>query len=308
MKFALFSKDGSERVGLVRGDSVLDVTSFIESGSGKASGLRVPDIGSLIARFEDIEPIIAPIETSDWAAYRHWVSPLSSVVLRAPAPRLAKNIFCVGRNYIEHVAEGDLAQGRAFEKPAAPQFFTKPPTTIIGPDDVIPRHEGVTGQLDYEVELAVIIGKTGTNISRRDAAAHIFGYSVLNDVTARDLQRRHQQWFKGKGLDGSCPIGPWIVHRSSWSHDEPHGIRLSVNGELRQDSQVTRMIWPVDELIEILSAGLTLQAGDIIATGTPSGVGYARTPPLFLASGDVVAAEIDGIGLLRNTVGAGSAR
>lgn len=162
--------------------------------------------------------------------------PLSSVELLAPIPKPHRNVLCVGRNYKEHVAEGDRAQKKPTELPAYPQFFTKLPATVIGPGSPIPSHADVTAQLDYEVELALVIGKTGRDIKPADALDHVFGVSIINDVSARDLQRRHGQWFKGKSLDGSCPFGPWIVHRSAWQLSQGMRIELRVNGELRQSS------------------------------------------------------------------------
>lgn len=305
MRFARFRVPaGQERIGLVLDHQIFDLTTFVErcwTDKIKPS-VVIDNIGDLLQRADEIVSLVEPLLAQIPSRHAKWLMPLASVTLLPPVGSLSKNIFCVGRNYIEHVAEGDQAQGRVFEKPLAPQFFTKPPTTIVGPEDAVPHHEEVTGQLDYEVELAVIIGKSGINIDRNHALDHIFGYSVINDITARDLQRRHGQWFKGKALDGSCPFGPCIVHKSAWSHREPHGIRLAVNGELRQQSQVDQMIFSIEEIIESLSSGMTLQAGDIIATGTPSGVGYARTPPKFLKDGDVVIAEIEGIGTLRNSI------
>lgn len=222
----------------------------------------------------------------------------------APIPRPPKNVFCVGRNYWDHIAEDNRSRDLQTDLPKYPQFFTKPPTAIIGPDDIIELHPEVTRRLDYEVELAVVIGKAGRNIAQHDAMEHVFGYTICNDVTARDLQRRHDQWFKGKGLDSSCPIGPCIVHKSAIPDIADLGIRLSVNGELRQNAKIADLLFPIPELIESLSAGITLEPGDIIATGTPSGVGYAMDPRQYLAEGDVVRCEIDGIGLLENTVSA----
>jgi 2-keto-4-pentenoate hydratase/2-oxohepta-3-ene-1,7-dioic acid hydratase in catechol pathway len=188
--------------------------------------------------------------------------------------------------------------------PAHPAFFSKSPTTVIGPYDRIPLHAGVTEKLDWEVELGVIIGKGGTNIKEADAFKHVFGFTVINDVSAREIQRQHgQQWFKGKSLDGTCPMGPWIV-----TNDEvpsPHGLRLTsrVNGVIKQDSNTSYMYFKVPRIIAELSAGLTLEPGDIISTGTPAGVGHARTPPEFMKAGDVLETEVAGLGLLRNRIG-----
>jgi len=229
---------------------------------------------------------------------------LAQVSLLAPIPRPHRNVFCVGRNYMDHVAEGDRAQGReTSELPKFPQFFTKAPDTVIAPGSDIPDHTatGVTKWLDYEAELTLIIGKPGANISREDALSHVFGWTIGNDVTGRDLQRRHGQWFKGKSLDRSCPLGPWIVPADELDASDL-AIRLWVNGEQRQSSRTSKMIFDVKEIIHQLSQGFTLLPGDVILTGTPEGVGYAMVPPRVLKDGDVVEIEIEGIGRLSNPV------
>jgi 2-keto-4-pentenoate hydratase/2-oxohepta-3-ene-1,7-dioic acid hydratase in catechol pathway len=221
----------------------------------------------------------------------------------APIPRPAKNVFCVGRNYVEHIAEGARAQRIALDLPKYPVFFSKPPTAVIGPNEPIPVQPAVSTNIDYEVELAVVISKRGSNIRPGDAFEHVFGYTIVNDVTARDLQRRHGgQFLKGKGLDGSCPTGPAIVTRDELADPGQLAIRLWVNDELRQDGNTRDMIFPIAELIASLSEGLTLEPGDLLATGTPSGVGYAMSEPQFLKHGDVVRCEIEGIGRLVNPV------
>lgn len=223
--------------------------------------------------------------------------------LAAPLPRPQKNVFCVGRNYAEHIAEGARAQNTRIDVTEVPVFFTKPPTAVIGPDDSIPYWPALSTSIDYEVELAAVIGTRGINIPRDRALDHVFGYTILNDITARDLQRRHGgQYFKGKGLDGSCPLGPWIVTADEIPDPQRIGLRLWVNGDKRQDSTTAAMIFDIATLIASLSEGLTLEPGDIIATGTPAGVGYAMSPPRFLTDGDEVICEIDGIGRLANRV------
>lgn len=224
------------------------------------------------------------------------------VRLAAPLPRPAKNVFCVGRNYAEHIAEGERAQNVKIGVTEHPVFFTKPSTAVVGPGDAVPLFPHVSTQIDYEVELAVIIGKPGRDIRRERAFDHVYGYTIVNDVSARDVQRRHGgQYFKGKGLDGSCPMGPWIVTADEFPNPQNTGIRLTVNGALRQNSSTSAMIFDIPTLIASLSEGLTLEPGDVIATGTPSGVGYAMVPPQFLKHGDVVECEIDGIGRLGNS-------
>lgn len=227
---------------------------------------------------------------------------LSTLTLLAPIPRPGKNVFCVGRNYKEHVAEGYRARGAETKLPDYPQFFTKPPTSVIGPDAPFYHDPNVTKRLDYEVELALVIGTAGRDIPRARAMDHVFGLTVLNDITGRDLQRRHDQWFKGKGLDRSCPMGPVLVTPDEIADLGALELICRVNGEERQRSTVRQMIFDIPEIIAQLSAGLTLEPGDIIATGTPSGVGYAMDPPHYLVAGDVVECSIDGIGMLRTPI------
>ena len=229
---------------------------------------------------------------------------LSSVRVLAPIPRPRKNVFCVGWNYVEHFEEGAKARTNVTEMPAHPTFFTKAPTTVNGPYDRIPLHPEVTEKVDWEVELGVIIGRGGINIREADAMKHVFGYTVINDVSAREVQRRHgQQWFKGKSLDGHCPMGPWIVTADKVKNPGDLRVVTRVNGAIKQDSNTRHMYFKIPRIIAELSAGMTLEPGDIISTGTPAGVGHARTPPEFLRAGDVLETEIAGIGLLKNPIG-----
>ncbi len=223
------------------------------------------------------------------------VRPLGRARLLSPIPRPARNVFCVGRNYVEHAKE------RGVEVPTVPVYFTKPPTAVVGHEAGVVAWP-VTQNLDYEVELAVVIGKRGRDIPRAKAFDHVFGYTVLNDITARDLQRKHAQWFKGKSLDTFAPLGPWIVYKSVLA--DPHALRIAlrVNGEIRQEATTADMVFRVEELIEVLSAGMTLEPGDILATGTPSGVGAGFVPPQWLKVGDVLEAEVEGFGVLRNRI------
>ena len=213
--------------------------------------------------------------------------------LLAPIPRPRKNVFCMGRNYAEHAAE------RGAAPPERPVFFTKPPTAVVGPGAPIVHH-AVTQALDYEVELAAVVGRAGRDLDPETALSHVFGYTVLNDVTARDLQKAHQQWFKGKSLDTFCPMGPVLVTADEVLDPQALGIRLRVNGETRQEATTAQMIFGVAELLAALSAGMTMEPGDVLATGTPSGVGAASGA--YLKAGDLVEAEIDGLGVLANRV------
>ncbi len=227
--------------------------------------------------------------------------------LLAPIPRPRRNVFCVGRNYREHIIEGNIAQGRdPHVFPEHIELFTKTTTTVTGPGAPIPLHAGLTRMLDYEAELAIVIGDGGKDIDESRGFDAVFGYTIVNDVSARDLQRRHGQWFKGKSLDGTCPMGPWVVHKSALGDPHSLAIRLWVNAELRQDGNTASMLFRIPTIVSLLSAGLTLEPGDVIATGTPSGVGYAMKPPRPLQDGDMVAIEIDGLGRLENTVRADS--
>lgn len=220
-----------------------------------------------------------------------------AVELCAPIPRPRRNIFCVGKNYREHAAE--MEAGEAL--PEAPILFSKVPETVIAPGAPIPLPRGVSEAIDYEAELAVVIGRGGRGIGRAEAMDHVFGFTIVNDVTARDVQRRHQQWLLGKSFDGFCPMGPWIATRDAIDLARTR-VRLWINGEPRQDATTADLIFDVPTLIETVSAGITLYPGDVIATGTPAGVGAGFRPPRYLRTGDRVAIEIDGIGRLENPV------
>jgi 2-keto-4-pentenoate hydratase/2-oxohepta-3-ene-1,7-dioic acid hydratase in catechol pathway len=221
----------------------------------------------------------------------------SQAKLAAPIPTPKKNVVMLGVNYREHVDEGAKARAIELKYPDYPVFFTKPATSVIGHMGKVIHHRA-TQRLDWEVELAVVMGKRGRDIPKDKAYDYVFGYTVCLDMTARDLQRQHGQWFKGKSLDTFCPIGPWIVHKSALP--DPQQVRLvcRVNGEVMQDGNTRDMIFDIPTTIESLSSGMTLEPGDIISTGTPSGVGFARTPPVFLKPGDKVEGEVEGIGTL----------
>jgi 2-keto-4-pentenoate hydratase/2-oxohepta-3-ene-1,7-dioic acid hydratase in catechol pathway len=220
----------------------------------------------------------------------------------APIPRPLKNVFCVGRNFLTHIEEGARARGVEVKVPAVPIFFTKAPTAVTGPFDDIPWDRSVTREVDWEAELGVIIGKTGRNIPRGSALDYVFGYTVVNDVSARDVQKNHHQFFKGKSLDGFCPIGPLVVTADEFGSPQGKPLTLKVNGALKQSGNTREMIFGVEAIIASLSHGLTLEAGDIIACGTPDGVGFARTPPEFLQDGDLMETAIEGIGAMRNRI------
>jgi len=231
--------------------------------------------------------------------------PLADVVLDCPVLPLVRNPFCVGWNYVDHFAEGAAARGQAGaqELPERPAFFTKATTAIIGPAQAITPHPDVSDTLDWEVELAVVIGSGGHDIPEERALDVVLGYAVANDVSARSVQREHGgQWFRGKSLDGTSPIGPWVVSPDEFGAPVDQAITCRVNGETVQSATLADLHFGVARVIAELSRGLTLLPGDVILTGTPSGVGFARTPPRFLVAGDVVESEIAGIGTLRNAV------
>jgi 2-keto-4-pentenoate hydratase/2-oxohepta-3-ene-1,7-dioic acid hydratase in catechol pathway len=229
---------------------------------------------------------------------------LSDVRLRAPIPRPRKNVFCVGLNYVSHVDANARALGIRPEVGAVPLFFTKPPTAVIGPGEPILLDRRLTEKLDYEVELAIVIGRGGTWIDEEQAMEHVFGFTLVNDVSARDLQWRTSQMFFGKGLDSFCPMGPVIVDRVEAGDWQDFEIACHVNGEERQRESAGNMIFAVPRLIAELSKGLTLEAGDVISTGTPGGCGYQMIPARFLDAGDVVECSADGIGRMINPVAA----
>ncbi|HEX6291948.1 MAG TPA: fumarylacetoacetate hydrolase family protein [Herpetosiphonaceae bacterium] len=235
-------------------------------------------------------------------AMPHNLVPLDRTRLYAPLPNPRKNIVCLGMNYAEHARESARFKGLPETLPEHPVFFTKATTSVNHPDGGVPLDPSITEQLDWEVELALIIGVGGKNIRRQDAMRHVWGYTIVNDISARDLQTRHQQFYKAKSLDGYCPMGPCILTADEVADPSQLGLRLRVNGEIKQQAFVSDLIFDIPTIIEILSRGQTLEPGDIIATGTPSGVGMGRRPPEFLQVGDVIEAEVDRIGVLRNTV------
>jgi 2-keto-4-pentenoate hydratase/2-oxohepta-3-ene-1,7-dioic acid hydratase in catechol pathway len=289
MQLVTFQVDGRPRLGLLDGNVVIvPPTGWPESMLGLIEA--GPDAWQ---RLRATAPRLAASGTR---------LALDSLELLAPIPRPRKNVVCLGWNYAEHVSESAAASGRQPEPPKDPVVFTKSVTSVNGPYADVPAHAGVTAQLDWEVELGVVIGVGGRAIARERAPAHVFGYTVINDVSARDLQFRHKQFFLGKSLDGACPMGPVLVTADAIPDPQNLDLRCWVNGALKQDSNTRHMIFDVATIIATLSRGMTLEPGDVIATGTPSGVGFARTPPEYLRPGDLVECEIAGIGRLRNRV------
>jgi 2-keto-4-pentenoate hydratase/2-oxohepta-3-ene-1,7-dioic acid hydratase in catechol pathway len=221
--------------------------------------------------------------------------------LDAPV-RPARNVFCVGRNYLEHAREGARALGRELKLPDVPTFFTKATNAIAAPDSVVHLQARISSEYDFEAELAVVIGARCKDVEEANWRDVVFGYTCANDVTARDVQRAHGQWFKGKSFDETCPLGPWIVSADSLAEPQHLEIRFLLNGAEKQRDNTAHMIFPISRLIAELSRGMTLEPGDVIATGTPAGVGFARAPAEFLADRDTMTVEIEGIGALRNQV------
>ncbi|GAC1357204.1 MAG: hypothetical protein NVS4B11_26900 [Ktedonobacteraceae bacterium] len=310
MKFVTFSTPELPRphLGLVENDAVLDVDL-----AARALQLTVPDqMLAFIEQYEQAQKTLQAILAK--ANRRHFsqvktftevgaVHNLQEVKLYAPIPQPRKNVLCMAVNYAAHAKEtASIRERPTTAPPETPILFTKATTTINGPYDPFVIDPTVSTEIDWEVELGVIIGKGGKHISEKDALSHVFGYTVINDITARDLQFRHKQFFLGKSLDGSCPIGPYIVTADEIADPQKLALRLRVNGETKQDANTSAMVFPISTIIATLSAGMTLEAGDIIATGTPSGVGFSRTPPEFLKAGDMVEAEVEGIGTLRTPI------
>jgi 2-keto-4-pentenoate hydratase/2-oxohepta-3-ene-1,7-dioic acid hydratase in catechol pathway len=283
MKFATFEHDGLRRVGLLLPDS--DTICPIDAA----------DLVEVIANFDALKPSLHSVTES---------IPLAEVRLLAPIPAPRRNIFCVGRNYLDHADEFSRSGYEAGAKPgnepdAYPAVFTKPASCVVGSDAPVPTHPDVTAAVDYEGELAVIMGHGGRDIRRDQATAYVWGYTIINDVTARDRQKNHRQWFLGKALDGFCPMGPWATTCDEVVADNLR-IQTWVNGELRQNANTRDLVFDIPSLIETISGGLTLQPGDIIATGTPKGVGIGFNPPRVLKPGDSVTIAISGLGSLTN--------
>jgi 2-keto-4-pentenoate hydratase/2-oxohepta-3-ene-1,7-dioic acid hydratase in catechol pathway len=293
--------------------AALNLITFADAAGSRAgvllSGGRVLDLAIAMPPARDMLAVIdggaamlAAIRALAANPPANALLALDRVALQAPIPKPRRNVFCVGRNYMDHVAEGDRTRGITnSEVPKYPQFFTKAADCVIAPGANVPTHEGVTKWLDYEVELVAIIGTAGRDIPKEKALAHVYGWTIGNDVTGRDLQRRHGQWFKGKSLDRSCPLGPVIVPASDLNAADL-AISLKLNGEQRQASRTSKMIFDVPEIIHQLSSGFTLLPGDVIMTGTPEGVGYAMQPPQTMKAGDVMELTIEGIGTLTNTI------
>ena len=296
MRYATFSTadDSTPRLGAVQGEHIIDIPA-----TGRTLTVDAPaTLLELTQTSGDVERRVRDL-AAHANAVRHG---LPGIRWHAPIPRPAKNVFCMGLNYLAHAKESGAARGKEAKLPARPVLFTKAPTTVSGPYDDVAVDWSVTNEVDWEVELGVVIGRGGRDIARSEALGHVFGYTVINDLSARELQVGHFQWFKGKSLDGFCPMGPVVVTADEFGNPQQKRLRTRVNGVSKQDASTSDMIFPVDSIIEWLTKGLTIEPGDIIATGTPEGVGLGRTPPEYLKDGDIVETEVEGIGVLRNRI------
>ncbi len=287
MKLITYERDGERAIGIIKeGSSIVPLTTV------------APNMLALIGKGEE-----GLKQAHQYLLENRPTIKLEQVDLLAPIPSPPRNIMCLGKNYAAHAAETQRAWGDKAELPQYPLIFNKATTTVNGPYNDIPYDASVSTAIDYEAELAIVIGRKVKNVSRREAMDAIFGYMVINDLTARDIQRRHKQFFKGKSLDGHAPMGPWIT--TTEELPDPHNLRITchVNDVLKQDDYTGKMIFDIPEIIVQISLGMTLLPGDIIATGTPSGVGFARTPPEYLQPGDIVACTVEGVGTIRNHIG-----
>ena len=290
--------EDAARLGVLAEDLVVDVAAF-----GAAIGEAFPDsMLDLIDAGRPGREALAEALDDTKGRFPIWTATArANVTLLAPIPRPRKNIFGIGLNYVEHVEESARTLDTAKDLPKEPVVFSKPPTAVIGPGDSIRHNAAITQQLDWEVELAVIIGTRATRVAKETALDHVFGYSILNDISARD-NRRAGQWIYSKGMDSYAPFGPCIVTADEIPDPQALELWLTVNGVEKQRDTTARMLFKVDELIADLSRGITLEPGDIIATGTPAGVGAGRDPQEWLWPGDVVVACVEGIGTIRHPV------
>jgi 2-keto-4-pentenoate hydratase/2-oxohepta-3-ene-1,7-dioic acid hydratase in catechol pathway len=290
--------EAAARLGAIYENVVVDLAKL-----GAAKGLMLP---STMLEFIDLGPQAVNIaadllETSKGQFPLGVALPLGNVKLLAPIPRPRKNIFGIGLNYTEHVAESAKSLETSPDLPRQPVLFSKPPTTVIGPDEPILHNKELTQQLDWEVELGVVIGSTAKSVSRGDALSYVFGYTVVIDISARDC-RRAGQWIYSKGQDSFAPMGPLIVTADEIPDPQTLDLSLTVNGVQKQGSNTSHMLFKVDELIADISQGITLEPGDIIATGTPAGVGAGMNPQEWLWPGDIIVASVERIGKLRHPV------
>lgn len=298
MKLVTYQRADSQRLGAVVDETVVDLADL----AAKAGKSLPGDIISFIEQSPSALETAKALVTEHAQSWPQGVAqPLADVKLLAPVPRPTKGVFGVGLNYAKHVDESARTMDTQQELPTHPVIFTKPATAVVGPDANIEHNPRLTKMLDWEAELGVVIGRKARNVSEDEALDYVFGYTCLNDISARDM-RHGGQWSFSKGQDTYCPMGPWLV--TADEIDDPHNldIRLTVNGEEKQNSNTRYMIFKTNQLIAHLASGITLEPGDVIATGTPEGVGISYSPPQFLKDGDVVEMHLEGIGSLRNRV------
>ncbi len=297
MNFATYLDDGVERIGILSRDKtkLLCLNEILQF-------VKFKSMLELINDWQDDYADILQQVLNNAHLWDGKGIDINRVKMKAPIPNLKRNAICVGLNYKDHITESQSALSLDVKLPQAPVYFSKMSLKAIGAGEAINSHPQLTSELDYEVELAVVIGKSGSNIKAEEAEDYIFGYTILNDITARDVQRDHKQWMKGKSLDTFTAIGPWISHKSEIPMPVQLEIYSKINGETRQHSNTKNFIFDIPHIISDLSRGTRLEVGDIIATGTPAGVGMGFDPPKYLKVGDIVECYIEGIGSLVNKV------
>ena len=299
MKLLMFKDGSGRRLGVVRGDQ-LDEVVDLSALTGALGSQELPAdlIGLIDAGGETMNRVRELVSSRKATGGPPVVRALKDLTLLPPLDPPRGDVLAIGRNYEKHAAESARAWG---EQVKPPTVFTKAQTSVTGPFDDIVIDPRVSEKIDWEVELGVVIGRKGANIKADEAMNHVFGYTVINDVSARDIQNNWGgQFFKGKSLDASSPVGPWVVTADEIPDPQALRVSLRVNGEVKQDGNTRDMIYPVSQLIVWLSVGMTLRPGSLIASGTPDGVGFARTPPEFLKPGDLMETEVEAIGQLRN--------
>lgn len=296
MKILTYEVEHKRRIGVLSRDEqwVFPISAF---------GMEYDDMITLISESGESEEQLLEYASGRDPYEVTGAAPIGDVKILAPIPVPNQDIICLGINYMEHAAESARFKHEDFngERPYA-VYFSKRVNCATNPEDKIPSHADIVDSLDYEAELAVILKKDACNVAPEQVKDYIFGYTIVNDVSARTIQNRHKQWYFGKSLDGFTPMGPWIVSRDSLAYPPVLDIQSRINGELRQNSNTSKMIFTIDDVVSELSQGMTLKAGTIISTGTPAGVGMGFTPPKYLQSGDVVECVVEGIGTLRNVV------
>lgn len=297
MRYLTYRKGNEHRLGSLQQNYIVDV--------GHVAGFEnlLDLINSGPQTWQQVAELLQAANLAELAAQDHALPYHDGLVL-TPIARPPKNVICLGRNYYKHFLESAVSRGTDQQEkpPEAPIYFTKPHTAITGPFDPLPDDPTVSTKLDWEAEMGVIIGVGGRKIAKENALEHVFGYTVINDISARDLQFRHQQWFRGKGIDNGCPIGPLVVTPDELPNPVHVPIKLKLNGVLKQDGNTGQLMFDIPAILADLSEGTTLEPGDIISTGTPEGVGHFANPPEYLHAGDIMETIIEGIGTLRNRI------